>query len=160
MVFQISCICRNIVRRIKQKSLWLTLHQIPQKKEIDTLGKSDEENIKSSLERILSEIGKTTPTKQMVLGVSSGWLSGFLAMRIGKTTALALGGGIILLQIASEKGYIKINWDKVNSKIDRVEKVVNQHQSTWVDKVVKFAQSNTTFSSGFLGGFLIGLASH
>ncbi|XP_044764993.1 FUN14 domain-containing protein 1B-like [Coccinella septempunctata] len=115
---------------------------------------------KGVLGKILDEISKTTPTKQMIIGVSSGWVSGFLAMKIGKTTAMALGGGIILLQVASEKGFIKINWDKVNENIDKVEDIVSQEQLTWVDKIAKFAEKNSTFSSGFLGGFLIGLASH
>lgn len=57
-------------------------------------------------------------------------------MKIGKSTAMALGGGIILLQIATQKGFIKINWDKVNEKIDKVEDIVSHEQLSWVDKVI------------------------
>ncbi|XP_045481847.1 FUN14 domain-containing protein 1-like [Harmonia axyridis] len=123
------------------------------------LSEKKKENM-SIFEKILGEIGKATPAKQMMIGVSVGWVSGFLAMRIGKTTAMAVGGGIILLQIANEKGFIKINWDKVNQNIDKVEDLVNRDQSTWMNKITKFAARNSTFTSGYLGGFLIGLGSH
>lgn len=60
-------------------------------------------------------------------------------MRVGKTAALAVGGGIILLQVAHQKGYIKINWDKVNRSLDKVadkvEERLTDQQPTWVDKV-------------------------
>lgn len=60
-------------------------------------------------------------------------------MRVGKTAALALGGGIILLQVANEKGYININWDKVNRNLDKVADKVEQQVTgqgpSWVDKV-------------------------
>jgi FUN14 domain-containing protein 1 len=41
-------------------------------------------------------------------------------MKVGKTAAFAFGGGIILLQIANHKGYIKVNWDKVYKQTDKV----------------------------------------
>lgn len=60
-------------------------------------------------------------------------------MRVGKVAALALGGGIILLQIANEKGYINVNWDKVNKNLDKVadkvEEKITGESSTWMDKV-------------------------
>lgn len=67
-------------------------------------------------------------------------VTGFLAMRVGKTAALALGGGIILLEIANEKGYIKINWDKVSKNLDKVtdkvEEKISGQQPGWMDKVI------------------------
>lgn len=60
-------------------------------------------------------------------------------MRVGKIVAISVGGGIILLQIANEKGYIKVNWSKVNKQLDKVadkveEKVTGEGPS-WMDKV-------------------------
>ncbi|XP_019869380.1 FUN14 domain-containing protein 1 isoform X2 [Aethina tumida] len=119
---------------------------------------------KSFIEKILGDVSKTSASKQIVLGASTGWVTGFLAMRVGKTAALALGGGIILLQVANEKGYININWDKVNRNLDKVADKVEQQVTgqgpSWVDKVLNFARHNTPFSAGYVGGFLIGLASH
>ena len=61
-------------------------------------------------------------------------------MRVGKTAALALGGGIILLQVANEKGYIKVNWDKLDKKLDKVadklEERITGEGPSWMDKVI------------------------
>ncbi|XP_076261369.1 FUN14 domain-containing protein 1-like isoform X2 [Rhynchophorus ferrugineus] len=122
------------------------------------------EDAKNFISRFIGDVSKSSATKQIILGASSGWVTGFLAMRVGKSAALALGGGIILLQIANEKGYINVNWDKVNKKIDKVvdkvEEQITGEGPSWMDKVTVFAKNNTPFSSGFLGGFLIGMASH
>ena len=39
-------------------------------------------------------------------------------MKIGKTLATAVGGSLILLQIAAHKGYINVNWSKVNKDLE------------------------------------------
>lgn len=60
-------------------------------------------------------------------------------MQFGKVLGTALGGGIILLELANEKGYIKINWDKVNRKLDKVSDKVEENITgqgpSWSDKV-------------------------
>lgn len=60
-------------------------------------------------------------------------------MRVGKVVAVSVGGGIILLQIANEKGYIKVNWSKVNKELDKVadkvEEKVSGEGPSWMDKV-------------------------
>ncbi|XP_018325536.1 FUN14 domain-containing protein 1 isoform X2 [Agrilus planipennis] len=122
------------------------------------------DDVKSFIDRILGDISKTSATKQLVLGTSSGWVTGYLAMKIGKTAALALGGSIILLEIANEKGYIRINWNKVNRELDKVADKIDEQVTgqppNWMNKVAAFAKSNCSFSAGFLGGFLIGVACH
>lgn len=50
-------------------------------------------------------------------------------MKIGKTVATALGGSLILLQIANHKGYIKINWTKVNKDLEGATKKITQGAS-------------------------------
>lgn len=48
-------------------------------------------------------------------------------MKVGKVTAVAVGGGIILLQVAQQKGYITVDWNKVREKADNsAEKVENK----------------------------------
>jgi FUN14 domain-containing protein 1 len=60
-------------------------------------------------------------------------------MRVGKVTAMAVGGGIILLQIANHQGYIKVNWDKVYKQVDkvadRVEEKATGQGPKWMEKV-------------------------
>lgn len=60
-------------------------------------------------------------------------------MKIGKSLAFAVGGSIILLQIAQHKGYITINWDKVKEKTEEAAEIVETKYSnqanTFMDQV-------------------------
>ena len=38
----------------------------------------------------------------------SGWAAGYVTMKAGKMAATAIGGTLLLLQIAHHKGYIKV----------------------------------------------------
>ena len=66
-------------------------------------------------------------------------MTGFLASKVGKAAAFALGGGIIILQVAAQQGYIKINWDKIQKKAekigDKVEEAVTGEGPNMMDKV-------------------------
>jgi len=66
-------------------------------------------------------------------------------MKIGKTVATAVGGSLILLQIANHKGYININWSKVNKDLEGATKKLVQKGSDpsipkMLDKVLFFIQ--------------------
>lgn len=65
--------------------------------------------------------------------------TGYVTLKVGKTAALALGGGIILLQIAQQKGYITIDWNKVRqkaeSKTGSVESKLGNQTSKWMQNV-------------------------
>ncbi|KAK9758504.1 FUN14 family [Popillia japonica] len=108
------------------------------KDKIATMKKDTE----ACLEKVVRDISKTSATKQIVLGVSSGCVTGFLATRIGKVVAIAVGGGIIILQIANDQGYININWDKVNRKVDKVVDKVEEQLTgegpSWMDKAERY----------------------
>jgi len=60
-------------------------------------------------------------------------------MKVGKVAAIAVGGGIILLQVANHQGYIKVNWDKVYKQVDkvadRVEEKATGQGPKWMEKV-------------------------
>lgn len=60
-------------------------------------------------------------------------------MKIGKVAACAIGGGIIIMQIAAHQGYIKINWDKIMRKAekitDKVEEKITGEGPNLMDKV-------------------------
>ncbi|XP_046383498.1 FUN14 domain-containing protein 1-like [Ischnura elegans] len=97
---------------------------------------------KGVIEKILGDVSKTSATKQIALGGVSGWCTGFLAMKVGKVAAMAVGGGIILLQVANHQGYIHINWDKIYRKVDKVvdkmeEKATGEKQP-WVNKAERY----------------------
>jgi len=118
---------------------------------------------KGLIDRILGDVGKSSATKQLIIGSISGWFTGFITMKVGKVAAIAVGGGIILLQVANHQGYIKVNWDKVYKQVDkvadRVEEKATGQGPKWMEKVGAFARKNTCAAAGFTGGFLLGLAS-
>lgn len=65
-----------------------------------------------------------------------------MTVKVGKAVAIAVGGSIILLQIANDQGYIKVNWDKLASKtdkiMDKVEERVTGEGPNLLDKVRHF----------------------
>lgn len=65
--------------------------------------------------------------------------TGYITLKVGKTAAFAVGGGIILLQIAQQKGYIKIDWTKIKEKAEssteKVESTYSKDTSKWIGKV-------------------------
>ncbi|XP_049881833.1 FUN14 domain-containing protein 1 isoform X1 [Pectinophora gossypiella] len=100
------------------------------------------DDAKNFIEKAIADIGKTSATKQLILGTASGWITGFITMKIGKIAAVGLGGSVILLHIASQKGYIDINWDKINKKVDKIsdkiEKETTGRSPDWFEKVERF----------------------
>lgn len=66
-------------------------------------------------------------------------VTGFITMKVGKVAACAVGGGIIMLQIAAHQGYIKINWDKITRKAekitDKMEEKITGEGPKFMDKV-------------------------
>ncbi|XP_012274651.1 FUN14 domain-containing protein 1 [Orussus abietinus] len=103
------------------------------------------EEAKSYIEKILGDVGKTSAMKQIAIGTSSGWMTGYIMMKVGKLAAFALGGGIIILQIAAHQGYIKINWDKIRRKAekisDKVEEKVTGEGPKFLDKVERYVDN-------------------
>nr|CAD7447072.1 unnamed protein product [Timema bartmani] len=65
--------------------------------------------------------------------------TGFITVRVGKAAAFAVGGSVLLLQVAHHQGYIKVNWDKVYKHVDKVadkvEKEATGQSPKWMEKV-------------------------
>ncbi|XP_055590284.1 FUN14 domain-containing protein 1 [Uranotaenia lowii] len=90
------------------------------------------------LDRFVGDVSKKSATKQILIGAGSGWATGYITMKVGKMAAIAVGGGIILLQIANQQGYIQIDWNKIHKKVDKVtdkvEEAVTGQGPSWADK--------------------------
>ncbi|KAL6424314.1 hypothetical protein ACFW04_009845 [Cataglyphis niger] len=118
--------------------------------------------VRSLLEKIMGDVSKSSATKQILIGTTSGWVTGFVTMKVGKVAACAVGGGIIMLQIAAHQGYIKINWDKITRKAekitDKMEEKITGEGPKFMDKVGKLWKKNSFIATSFLGGFIIGLS--
>lgn len=119
------------------------------------------DDARNAISRFFNNVGKSDATKQLIIGAASGFATGFLSAKAGKAVAVSVGGGIILLQVANDQGLIKVNYNKVNKKIDKVvdkvEQALTGRSATWADKVVNFTKRNTPFTVGFVGGVLIGV---
>lgn len=60
-------------------------------------------------------------------------------MKAGKIVAIGVGSSIILLQLASNEGYINIDWNKIGRKAntiaDKAEEAISGEGPSWADKV-------------------------
>ncbi|XP_050501230.1 FUN14 domain-containing protein 2-like [Diabrotica virgifera virgifera] len=99
-------------------------------------------------------------SKHVLIGASAGFITGIVTTKVGKSAALALGGGMLLLQVLNEMEVITINWDRVNHTISNTheENIVNG-AVLYLKKIKEFVQNkNVCLTYGFLAGFLIGIA--
>ncbi|XP_029463057.1 FUN14 domain-containing protein 2 isoform X2 [Rhinatrema bivittatum] len=105
---------------------------------------------------------------QLAIGGTTGWCAGFLFKKVGKLAATAVGGGFFLLQIANHTGYIKVDWKQVKKDVDIAKDQLQMHACTSksdsevrtrIDEVKRFVMKNAVLSTGFAGGFLLGMAS-
>ena len=62
----------------------------------------------STVQRVMDDLSRAPAPKQMAVGGVAGWAAGYVTMKAGKMAATAIGGTLILLQIAHHKGYIKV----------------------------------------------------
>ncbi|XP_023579614.1 FUN14 domain-containing protein 1-like isoform X1 [Octodon degus] len=111
-------------------------------------------------------VEKYSVATQMAMGGVTGWCAGFLFRKVGKLAATAVGGGFLLLQIASHSGYVHIDWkrgekdaDKVKRQIKKRAKKAAPEVNRVMEEATEFMEQNMVISSGFVGGFLLGLAS-
>ncbi|CDQ94343.1 unnamed protein product, partial [Oncorhynchus mykiss] len=92
--------------------------------------------------------------------------AGYLFQRVGKIAATAIGGGFLLLQIANHSGYVQVDWKKVEKDVNKAKKHLKKRTkqaapeiNSFFEKATEFVKKNIVLSSGFVGGFLLGLAS-
>ncbi|PAA93931.1 hypothetical protein BOX15_Mlig014707g2, partial [Macrostomum lignano] len=123
-----------------------------------------------ALTRFSQELSKASPTQQAIAGGGSGCLTGYLFGRIGRTAALAVGGGLICLSLAQQRGLISVNWRRVEQQarqaVDEVadaagENVIgnggNNLQQV-LERAKQVLAAHRYFAATFAGGFLVGLA--
>jgi len=125
-------------------------------------GNGATQELETWIEKIVDGKDGSVP-RQMFIGGVSGWLTGFLAMKVGKVAATAIGGSIILFQVANHKGYINVNWNRLNRDVEKISKQIQAEaggkKKDLADKIRNVAKENSYAAVGFVGGFLIGLAS-
>ncbi|TTC00264.1 FUN14 domain-containing protein 1 [Bagarius yarrelli] len=109
---------------------------------------------------------KYSVATQLAIGGVTGWCAGYLFQKVGKVAASAVGGGFFLLQIANHTGYITVDWKRVERDVNKAKKQLklsaekpNKEVTTKVQEVQTFVKKNLVLTGGFVGGFLLGLAS-
>ncbi|EDW52381.1 FUN14 domain-containing protein 1 [Drosophila sechellia] len=101
-------------------------------------------NYSEIFKKVFSDIGQRSAYSQMLIGVSSGWVTGYTTMKIGKFAAFAVGGSIILLEIAHQEGLVKINWSKLDKSVDKLADKVEAslgREKNWKDKTERYVDN-------------------
>ncbi|KAH0500402.1 FUN14 domain-containing protein 1 [Microtus ochrogaster] len=111
-------------------------------------------------------VEKYSVATQIVMGGVTGWCAGFLFQKVGKLAATAVGGGFLLLQVASHSGYVQIDWKRVEKDVNKAKRQIKKRANkaapeinNIIEEATEFIKQNIVISSGFVGGFLLGLAS-
>ena len=111
-------------------------------------------------------VEKYSVATHIVLGGVTGWCAGFLFQKVGKLAATAVGGGFLLLQIASHSSYVQIDWKKVGKGVNKAKRQIKKRANkaapeinNITEEATEFVRQNIVISSRFVGGFLLGLAS-
>jgi len=121
------------------------------------------EEAKNTITKFVKDMSKAPAGKQLGVGAAAGWISGYVAMKVGKAAATAIGGSLILLQIAHYKGYVQINWNQLTNDsqtiCEKMRDKLSKNTKTGFQKFQEFASQNVYLASGYAGGFLIGMAS-
>ncbi|KRT80257.1 hypothetical protein AMK59_6980, partial [Oryctes borbonicus] len=108
------------------------------------------DDAKNMIAKVMNNISNSSSTQQLLIGTASGWTTGYITLKVGKTAAFAIGGGIILLQIAQNQGYIKIDWDRIRKKAaktsEAVETNITQNAPSWMQQFKKFINNNSCFA--------------
>ncbi|CAG0895917.1 unnamed protein product [Darwinula stevensoni] len=119
------------------------------------------EDSKSALATFLQDVHGSSPMKQILIGTGTGCASGYMVMRMGKLAAFAIGGTTLVLLVASQKGYIHVNWKQVTDAVsDTIRNGATSipRETTITRKITKFAGENMLLTVGFLGGFFLGMS--
>merc|ERR1719309_500460 len=129
--------------------------------ELEVFGSSAETS--GMLEKFSNDLRKAPAPKQMAVGGVAGWCAGYLTMKAGKMAATAIGGTLLLLQIAHHKGYVKVDWNKMTSDsatvADKIQEKLHIKSKSSMEKFQDWSAKNIYLAGGFTGGFFLGIAS-
>lgn len=120
-----------------------------------------DDETKALIQRLFGDLSKGSVAKQLAVGCLTGWFSGYLFIKVGKVASLAVGGGLLILQVAHHQGWVSVHWGNVDKSVKKARGQLYQSKPTAqeiLQKVEIFVRQNIFLSSGFAGGFLIGMA--
>lgn len=112
-----------------------------------------------NFKKMFQQISKATPTKHLLLGTVAGYFTGYATMKVSRTAALVVGSSLILLKLAQHKGLIDLDVKNLQSKAaKKFDQSVAKNKGELKNKFTTFVNKHEYFSTGFAGGFLIGIS--
>ena len=90
---------------------------------------------------------------QMLVGLVTGMLTGFILTKIGRVIAFLLGLTILILELSHNQGYINLE-----TIYESLAKVKSPIKSKCCATLTKAFYENTTVSTAFTGGLFLGFA--
>jgi len=129
------------------------------------------ETFLQKLHRLYCNFQRCSDTKKIVVGgtaFAGGWFVGSAVRQIGKATAIFMGTGIIVMQVASHSGYICINWGRIRRDCDKAAQMFrhcersisenNNQMHCLVRKAKHEMMKNSVISSAFVIGVLLAVS--
>ncbi|KAH8421148.1 hypothetical protein KR009_003824, partial [Drosophila setifemur] len=97
---------------------------------------------------------------QIGVGAGSGFLTGYVLLKVSKLAAIAAGGTILIIELGLQAGVVKLDIFKILSEPSTNEQHLNGSNLLNIEKLVQKASSICTTSGriyvAFVGGFLLG----
>ncbi|XP_045620213.2 FUN14 domain-containing protein 1 [Procambarus clarkii] len=87
----------------------------------------------SWLQQFMQDLTRQPVAKQVAVGGLSGWVVGYVSMKVGKVAATVVGGSLLIMQLAAHKGYIKVDWNRVNRELEKNAKKLKQEVESTVN---------------------------
>lgn len=119
--------------------------------------KKDDDYVDWLVEQVTSRLGDIS------VGTGLGFCSGYALKQVGKAAAVTVGALFVLVQVASAKGYIDVNWKKVEKDVitavdpDGDGKITKKDLKIWFDRLLVTLKYNLPSSAGFSAGFVLGI---
>ncbi|KAK7882330.1 hypothetical protein WMY93_028504 [Mugilogobius chulae] len=88
---------------------------------------------------------KYSVATQIAIGGVSGWCTGYLFQKVGKVAATAVGGGLLMLQIANNSGYIQVDWKRVEKDVNKAKKQLKKGTNKASTELDTVFQKSTEF---------------
>lgn len=119
-------------------------------------------SIKDDVDRIFDHL--LSHSGEITLSGCLGFCSGYAVKEVGKIAAVTIGTLFVLIQFASRKGYVNVNWEKVQKDMvaavdpDKDGKITKKDVRIWYNRLMDVLKENLPSSAGFAGGFALGIA--
>ncbi|XP_059576767.1 FUN14 domain-containing protein 1 isoform X1 [Alligator mississippiensis] len=88
-------------------------------------------------------VEKYSVATQIAMGGVTGWCAGFLFQKVGKLAATAVGGGFLLLQIASHSGYVQVDWKRVEKDVNKAKKQLKKRANKAAPEINTLIEETT-----------------